>query len=71
MDSTGRKSSGQPKGVVVALVVGLGTIVAVVLIIYGIARPDEGRWAILVGLGLLAGGGVVTVISSAIRRSRE
>jgi hypothetical protein len=71
MDDTRRQSSGQPQGVVVALFVGLGAIVAVVLITYGIARPDEGGWAILAGLGLLAAAGVVTVISRAVRRSRE
>ena len=70
MASSVNGSSRSSKNFAAALVVGLGTIAAVVLIIYAIARPEGRGWAFWAGLSALAVVGLVTIVSGVARRSR-
>lgn len=56
--------------VVLLLVVWLGTLTAVLLIIYALVTPD-GAWAFWGGLAALAVVGLTTTISRAARLSRR
>jgi hypothetical protein len=55
----------------VGVFVGLTAIAAVALVVYSIARPDDGAWAFWAGLAALTVGGLITLVSRFLRRRRE